>query len=1044
MFLSDVSIRRPVTATIMNVVLIVFGLFSLPRLAIDQMPDVDFPVVTISVLYPGADPETVEQRILEPLEQAVNSIGGLDKISSTAYPSLGQIVLQFKLEKNGDQAAQAVRDKVSAAVGLLPDEAEAPIVQKFDIGGAPILNIAVSGDGIGYDKLSAFAKDDVEKMLQRIDGVATVNSAGIREREVQIKVDRDRLAGFGLTPQDVMQAVQQQNLDMPAGRVKQEATYQTLRVKGRLSNAAQIAALPITKAGGGTMRVGDVATVEDTIAEETTAAFIGKTPTILMSLQKQAGSNTPAVAAAAIKALEKLKERTPQGVKIEVVTDNSKYIKGSIDSVKLDLVLGAALATFIVLVFLRHFWITVISAVALPTAVIATFAFLQSMGFTLNMMTTLGLSLSIGILIDDAIIVVENIARHLAMGKDGPRAAKDAVDEIGLAVVATTATICAVFVPVAFMEGIIGRFFYQFGLTVAFAVAVSLFVAFTLTPMLSARLLKADAGGHHVPLLAVPSAMIERFLVGIESAYKRILIWCLGHRAITLALGVATFVLSIVLLRFVPVSFFPKEDRSQFNIAYTLPEGTTLEESKKRAFQLVEALQEYPGVDKVVTAIAATREAKPNKLRLDVLLVPKDKRSFSQADFMVRVRDDLAKRFSDGGKAEFLVQDNDGGGGGGRSQPIQLILTSDDWEALSKYADEVKTFVANEVPGAVDVATTKPKSQREFRIEVDASRAADLAVSSAQVGGVLRALFEGDKISEVQEAGKTYDVRMRIADKDRVRPEDIAAVTITNRRGEQISLGSLAQIRESEAPSAIERYDGQRQIVVLANFTGKDLRGATEAIKKKVAATIPPQIGSNLSGQAEIMEKSINAMLRALATAVLLVFMVMCAQYERYLAPLVIMAALPLSLAGAFGSLLITGQVMSIYSMIGIILLMGIVTKNGILLIDFALQRINQGASVMAALLEAGPIRLRPILMTTFAAGGGMLPIAIGHGEGGEARSPMGVAVIGGLLMSTFLTLVVVPCLFSAVEGGRERFKNRRWLRFGGAPEHELPPRAAS
>jgi HAE1 family hydrophobic/amphiphilic exporter-1 len=523
MLLSDVSIRRPVFATMLNLVLVVFGLFALPRLAIDQFPDVDFPTITVQVVYPGADPESVEQRILEPLEEAVNGIAGLDKLMATAYPNIGQLVLMFKLEKNGEQALQETRDKIFAAVGKLPDEAETPIVQKFDIGGAPVISVALSGNTVEYGELSRLAKDVVSAAIERVNGVAAVNAAGIREREVQVFVERDRLASFGLTASDIVASVQQQNLDMPAGRIENDERYWALRVKGRLANGEQIGRLPIISqaASAANLRVSDVATIKDSIAEEKTAAFLGKTPTILLSVQKQAGSNTPAIADGVQQALAKLRPNLPKGVSLDVVSDNSIYIKGSIDSVKLDLVLGAVLATFIVLVFLRDFWITVISAIALPTSVIATFAFMQAMGFTLNMMSTLGLSLAIGILIDDAIIVIENIHRHLGMGKSGAKAAKDATSEIGLAVVATTGTICAVFVPVAFMEGIVGRFFFQFGLTVAFSVAVSLFVAFTLTPMLSARLLKGGEGHEHKPtnpLLRRVWEAIERGLTALDDS----------------------------------------------------------------------------------------------------------------------------------------------------------------------------------------------------------------------------------------------------------------------------------------------------------------------------------------------------------------------------------------------------------------------------------------------------------------------------------------------------------------------------------------------
>jgi HAE1 family hydrophobic/amphiphilic exporter-1 len=1024
MILSDVSIKRPVFATMLNLVLVVFGLFALPRLAIDQYPDVDFPVVSATVVYPGADPETIEQRILDPLEKAVNGISGLDTLQSTAYPNIAQLVLKFKLDKKGDVAAQEVRDKIFAVLTQLPEEAETPIIQKFDVGGAPILNISVSSEGLSYAELSRYAADVIQPSLERVNGVARIDTAGIREREIHVLVDREKLSSFGLTPQDLVTAVQSQSVDIPSGKIKTKENTWAIRVKGKAHGAAEIASLPV-QLNGRTLRVGDIATVQDTIAEEETAAYIGKTPTILLSASKQAGGNTTQIADDLRKAIDKLKPQLPPSLKIDIVTDNSTYIKGSIDAVKLDLVLGAVLATLIVFVFLRDFWITVISAVALPTSVIATFAFLQSMGFTLNMMTTLGLSLAIGILIDDAIIVIENIHRHLAMGKKGAEAAKDATSEIGLAVFATTLTICAVFVPVAFMEGIIGRFFYQFGLTVAFAVLVSLFCAFTIAPMLSARLLTPGDHKPHNPKALKAWQAVENSLNALDNFYRRILQWSLHHRALTLAGGLAVFVLSFLLLKFVPVAFFPKEDKSQFNINLVLPEGTSLDATRERVFEVVDRVQAYPGVKTVVAALAATGDKKPNKAKFDVLLIPKAERSFTQAEIIQRIRDDLGPFYNANG-SEFSVQEPGGGGGGARTEPIQLVFRSDNWEKLVAFTDQVKDHIKTNIPGAVDTNSTKPKIAQEFRVVIDQGRAADLQVSAAQIGAVLRALYEGDKVGEIESNGKTVDVRLRISDQDRISAGDLGGIALMNRKGQLVNLGSIAEIQPAAAPSSIERFNGQRQITVYSGFTGKDLRGAIGQIQAYAAQNMPPEVTVSLTGEAEVMADAIKAMLRALAIAILLVFMILCAQYESYLAPMVIMAALPLSLTGAFGSLLLTGQVMSVYTMIGIILLMGLVTKNGILLIDFTMQRIRDGLTVDAALLEAGPIRLRPILMTTFAAGGGMLPIAFGHGEGGEARSPMGVAVIGGLLASTVLTLVVVPCLFSVVEEWKERWVHRK------------------
>jgi HAE1 family hydrophobic/amphiphilic exporter-1 len=1024
MILSEISIKRPVFATMLNLVLVVFGLFALPELAVDQYPNVDFPIITATVVYPGADPETIEQKILEPLEEAVNGIAGLDKVSGNAFPNIAQLVLQFKLEKNGDQASQEVRDKIFASLSELPDEAETPVIQKFDVGGAPVLTIAVSNPQSEYGALSNLTDDVIKPAIERISGVAAVTLSGDRLREIHVLVNRKDLSGYGLTPADIVNSIQAQNIDIPAGKLQNDKNYWNLRVKGRADTATQIANLPIISAGATGLRIGNVAQVKDTIADRATGGYINKTETILLSVQRQSGSNTPQVSEDVQKGLQKIKDQLPPGTKVDVVSDNSIFIKGSIDSVKLDLVLGALLATFIVLLFLRDPWITLISAIALPVSVIATFAFLQIMGFSLNMMSTLGLSLAIGILIDDAIIVIENIHRHLAMNKSGAEAAKDATSEIGLAVFATTLTIVAVFVPVAFMEGIVGRFFYQFGLTVAFAVIISLFVAFTIAPMLSARLLKPGEYEPKTALFRNASHKIDHWLTALDNGYRRILAWALDNRWKTLAMAGAITLFSFFLLRFVPVSFFPKEDRGEFTVNYTLPEGTSIDGTAAQTLTMVDSIRKFPGIKRAIVALAAGADKKVNTARIYVQLVDKHERSFSQQEMIVKMRGELVPKFAVEGSEVSITEQ--GGGGGNRSEPIQYIFQSNNWEKLVAFTEKAKAEIPKLVPGTTDVNTTRPKDSKEYRISIDQGRAADLGISTAQIGAALRSLYEGDKISDIVSEGKTVDVRLRVSDEDRLAATDLSAITLKNLRGEQISLNSIAEIKLATSPSTIERFNRQRQITFISNFTGKDLGAASRTIDEYVEKNMPPEVTLNKAGETEMMVDAVKAILKALAIAILLVYMILCAQYESYLAPLVIMAALPLSLTGAFGSLLITGQIMSIYTMIGIILLMGLVTKNGILLIDFTIQKMNEGANVHDALMAAGPVRLRPILMTTFAAGGGMIPIAVGHGVGGEARSPMGVAVIGGLLASTILTLLVVPCLFSLAEGGKIALEARR------------------
>ena len=1014
MLLADVSVKRPVFATMLNVILIVFGLFSYGKLGIDQFPNIDFPVVTVQVTYPGADPKTVEQKILQPLEKGLNGIEGLEALNATAFPNFGQVVLRFKLERNGDKAAQDVRDKMSALASQLPVEALAPVVAKFDIGGAPIITMTLSASELPYAQLSKLAKDKVKPALETVNGVGRVDLAGQREREIHILMSRARLQSFGLSPAQVVQAVQSQNTDVPSGKIENEERLLRIRTEGTLGTAEQVGEIPIPLRTGQKIRVKDIGEVQDTLAEETGYATANGQSTIVMVLYKQSGGNTVAIAETAKEKIRELQKTLPEGVKFEVFQDNSKYIKGSIDSVKFDLFLGALLAVVIVLVFLHDWRATIISACAIPTSVIATFWFVQTMGFTLNLMTTLGLTLSIGILVDDAIVVIENIYRRLETGETPLEAAKSGTAEIGLAAIAITLSIVAVFVPVAFMEGILGRFFYQFGMTVAFSVLVSLFVAFTLTPMMSSRLLKAQHGP--VPKIFEP---FERAFKKTEEVYRTILRKTLKNSGKTVLAGAGVLVVSIVLLRFVPVSFFPKEDRSQFQVNYELPEGTPLSKMKDRAAVLDQYLRNYPGVDDVLVTIGANAERKPNAARLDIRLIPKSGRSFSQEEMVRRLRTDLKTRFTD--PSEKLEVSEQSGSGGGRQQPIQLILQGNDSEQLTAYANRLSDWVKSNIAGAVDVQTSEPPMVQEIKVVTDPVRAADVGMSTQQVGFALRTLFEGIKVGEIEDKGERYDVRAKVADVDSRQVADLAGLTLPNAAGIPIALANIARIEQKPSLSKVERLGGQRQIVVLANFQGKDLGSAIRALESHVKSTLPQGMSYNLEGQAKLLKDAVSAMLGALALAIILVFIVLCAQFESYLTPFVIMMSVPLAFSGAFAGLLITQKSMSIYAMIGLIMLMGLVTKNAILLIDFALAKMREGLNIFDALLEAGPVRLRPILMTTAAMIFGMLPIAIGHGDGGEARAPMAVCVIGGLISSTLLTLVVVPSVFVLVRNAQNK-----------------------
>jgi hydrophobic/amphiphilic exporter-1 (mainly G- bacteria), HAE1 family len=1011
MQLANVSISRPVFATMLSVILIVFGFFSYNKLGIDQFPNVDFPIVTVRVVYPGADPKTIEQKVLDPLEKGLNALESLESLTSTAYPNVGQLVLKFKLERNGDRAAQDVRDKLSVLVSQLPQEAESPVVAKFDVGGAPILTLTLSSDKVPYGELSKLAKDKIKPVIEQVQGVGQVELTGQREREIQVRVSRSKMQSFGMSPLQAVQAIQAQNIDIPSGKVESFENVVRIRTEGTLSSAAQIAQIPISLKTGQKIRVEDIAEVSDTLAKEEGYASSNGRQGIVIVVYKQAGGNTVSMAEITRKKIEELQKTLPEGTELKIFQDNSRFIKGSLDSVKFDLVLGAFLAIVIVLFFLHDWRATLISACAIPVSVIGTFTFISAMNFTLNTMTTLALTLSIGILVDDAIVVIENIYRRLELGESPFVAAAEGTKEIGLAAIAITLSIVAVFVPVAFMEGILGRFFYQFGLTVAFAVILSLFVAFTLTPMMSSRLLK---GGHHNAQKPAIFQPIEKFLLYIEEQYRKILTFSLSFPKATVMVGFVVLIISGVLLRFVPVSFFPKEDKSQFSVEYKLQEGTPLSLTKVKGSELEKYLQNYPGVKDVIFSIGANIEKKSNLAKFDVNLVPVKERTFSQSQIVNKLRTDLSKNFKN--ETDSIEVSEQSGGGGGKPQPIQLILQGADFNQLSGFANETKNWILQNVEGAVDVTTTEPPLVDEIKVITDPLRSSDVGLSTLAVGQSLRALYEGTKAGEIEDKGQRYDVRVLVDEKDAQSLNDIQGISLPNNAGLPILLSSVATLNLQKSPSKIERLGGLKQITVLANFTGQDLNKAVSQIQKYAKEKSPAGISASFEGQAKLLQDAVKAMVGALLLAILLVFIVLCAQFESYLTPLVIMMSVPLAFSGAFLGLLVTQKAMSIYAMIGLIMLMGLVTKNAILLIDFSLTQIKEGKKIIEALVIAGPVRLRPILMTTAAMIFGMLPIAIGHGEGGEARAPMAICVIGGLISSTFLTLVVVPCVFFLVE----------------------------
>jgi HAE1 family hydrophobic/amphiphilic exporter-1 len=1014
--IAEIAIKRPVFAVMDILVPIVFGVMAYPSIGVEQFPSVEFPVVTVTAVYPGADPSSMEIKVAKPIEDALSSMGGIKRLRSFNLESLTRVVIEFQLDVDADKAAQGVRDRL-ATIPNLPKELETPKVQKLDFGAQPIMSLALSGELSPRD-LTKLAEDVVKQRLGQIRGVGNIEIVGGRPREVHVVIDPARLAARGLTPGDVSAALEGQNLELPAGRITENAKEVVVTTKGAFTSLQEIADAPIIvpgASGAAVVRVGDVASVEDDMSEARSHASVDGQRALGLVIQKESGANLVSVAKAVraeIAAMTRM--LADKGATLTISDDQAPYIEHSFQDVQVDLVLGAFLAIVIILGFLRDGRATFISALALPTSVIATVWFLKLLGFTFNQMTMLALSLSIGLLIDDAIVVIENIHRHLEQGKSPMRAAFEATSEIGLAVLATTFSIIAVFIPVAMMQGIIGRFFFQFGITVSVAVLLSMFVSFTLTPMLSARLLKLH---HGRPGLV--SRIIERGLLALERTYKRVLGAALRHRAVTVILAVCVLIGSGALATQVKTEFVPEEDRSSFSVLIELPPSTALVTTQEVAELLAGDLRtRCPGVTSTFVTIGSD-SGSVNRGNIQLNLTPVRQRAFSQQAVMSWVREHYASLSQLGVK---LTLGQAGAVGGGDSRPIQFNLRARNMDELIKASDALVAEL-RKTKGFVDVDSSYRGGKPQIEVAPDRAAATGVGVSVATIARAVRALVSRDKVTDYKEDADLYDVRLTLADPVQADFPALSNLTVRSSTGELVPLSSLVHLERGLGPTQIAREARMRQITVFAGLDGLVLGEATTKTIEIAKRVVPPSVETEMSGTSQLMTESFGYMIIALILAIVLVYMILAAQFESLIHPFTIMMSLPLAVVGAFGALFLAGQTLSIFAMIGFIMLMGLVTKNAILLVDFAQKQKAQGASTRDALLVAGPTRLRPILMTTAAMILGMLPVALGLGEGGEGRAPMAVVVIGGLVTSTVLTLVVVPVVFSLIEGLRDRLR---------------------
>jgi len=1053
MWITRVSIKNPVFATMVMVGIVVLGLFAYARLRVEQMPDVTLPFFDIETAYPGASPEVVETDVSKPIEEAVNTVSGVKRIYSNSREGRSQVFVEFRLGTDVTRAVQDARDKIALVRPSFPRDVKDPQVIRVEIeDNRPMISLAVLSPTIELRELTSLTDQTIVKALENIPGVAQIIVNGRVTRQILIQVKPSALASLGITVDQVMTAVQNANQDVPAGRITRGQNDSIVRVEGKIKDPAQFARIIVAQQGGGPVYLSQVADVIDGEKELDSISRINGRPSITIDIRKAQDANIVETGRGVQAALELLKSRLPQEVEVRLVYSQADQVEASIAQVKATIIEGALLTVLIVFLFLHSWRSTIITGLTLPIAVIAAFIALYAFGFTLNMMTLMALSLCIGLLIDDAIVVRENIVRHLGLGKSHAAAAREGTDEIGLAVMATTFAIVAVFVPIAFMKGIVGQFFFQFGLTVAVAVLVSLFVSFTLDPMLSS--VWRDPPGSRfsrAPWLGRFMERVEGVVEWAHAVYGRLLEWAISdsrrrlyipafglwtamrtgdwqalkprratisNRGIVLWISVLIFFGSFAVLPFIGKEFSPQVDESFISLRLNTPVGTSLESTDGKVRDVEEALKQFPEIVLVMTTVGSWDGR--NYARVNLRLADRGERARSQKDLERAIRNAL--RPIPG--IELAL---------GYDRPIWVNLLGPDPDTLKVLINEFAEKVAK-VPGIADMETSEKALAPALSIRLNNDAAADLGINVQQVGAAVRPLLAGETVTYwLGPDGQNYEVNVQLPKEGRRLTSDLGNLYIsTNKRGpdgelRMVPLRQVAEIVETTSPQIIKRQDLQRRVALYANAEGRPSGNVGDDVKKIVDETrLPPGYRFTIAGQQEDTAESTSALVSALGLAIIFIYLVLASQFASFTQPIAIMMSLPFTLIGVFLALLLTGTTLNMFSMIGLVMLMGLVTKNAILLVDFANRARRGGATLRDSLLQAGQVRLRPILMTTAAMIGGMTPLALGLGEGGETQAPMGRAIIGGVITSTLLTLVVVPVLYTYLDRLTEWRKARK------------------
>ena len=1019
MWMTRVSINHPVFATMVMVGLTVLGLFSYARLGVEPMPDVSPPGVQIWVNYPGASPEQVENDLAKPIESAANTVAGVKRILSRSDEGRSLTWVEFRYEVDMDRAIQEVRDKLAQIRAGFPRDAKDPVVQRA--GGEndqPVASFALMGKDKTPRELTLLAEQVVQKGFERVKGVGRVDLGGNVTRQIQVRVDPAKLTAFGLSVDQVVQALRTANVSVPVGTIHNDTSESIIRVDGRLSSPAQFERIIVARKGGVPILLSQVATVVDAERDRQSLSRVNGQPAIGVSVFKAQDANIVDVGRELKYAAESIRQQLPPGMELKFMWAMSDFVEQSVNNVKTTIIEGALLTVFIVFLFLGSWRSTVITGLTLPISVIATFTVLFALGFTLNYMTLMALSLCIGLLIDDAIVVRENIVRHIHMGKDHHTAAREGTDEIGLAVLATTLSIVAVFVPIAFMGGIVGKFFYPFGITVAAAVLVSLFVSFTLDPMLSAVWRDPPEGARGLPFVGPMLRGFERLLDKVHAIYDRLLRWALAHRKSTLAIATASFLAAIPIGGIVGTEMMPEADQSFTSVRLTMPVGSSLEYANERVKRVEEALREFKEIDAVDTGIGT--DGTRNTANLGLKLLPRSERSRSQRQLEEAIRARVASIPG----VDLKV---------GWNTPIYVALLGNNDSEMNRVIADLKTKV-QQIRGVTDVEISVKEGTPALSVRLKPELAAEFGITHAQLGTTLRAMVGGENSGYwLAPDGQNYEVITQLPLAQRTIVDDIANLNIATGRQladgtpEVVPLRAIATLERTFNPENIRRQDLQRRVALFANVQGRPAGDAGQEVQALVKTyELPAGLRFDVGGQIREQQEVNAAIIGALLLAVIFIYLVLASQFGSFFLPVAIMASLPLSIVGVMLALLLTNTTLNIFSMIGIVFLMGLVTKNAILLVDFANRGQRDGLSRNDALLAAGQVRLRPILMTTAAMIFGMLPLAIGLGEGSEQQAPMGRAIIGGVITSTLLTLVVVPVIYTYIDAFERRLKNRR------------------